>query len=195
VLPPAFPGDIAPGLTTFVTFSAADACGNGDFALGAVRVTVPSGSGIRYCFGAGAGAACPCGNAGLPLHGCNTSEGTGGVALTAQNFAPNGLGGGTVDMLATNFPPSAAVPGLLFSGTAVAGGGLGIAFGDGLLCVGGTITRLGVRFSQNGAVTYPLVHGGGAGTLHYQLWFRNNPIGFCNPTAGFNLSNAVTLTW
>jgi hypothetical protein len=194
VLPAVFPGDVAPGITTNVTFSAADACGNGDFALSSVRITVPNGSGTRYCFGNG-GAACPCGNAGLPSHGCNTSEGTGGVALTAQNFAPNGLGGGTVNFLATNFPVSAAVPGQLFNGTGVAGGGLGVVFGDGLLCVGGTLTRLSVNFSQNGAMLIPTVHGGGAGTFYYQLWFRNNPIGFCNPTAGYNMSNGVSLTW
>lgn len=194
-LPPVFPGDVSPGITTNVTFSAADACGNSDFALGSVRIVVPAGSGVRYCFGTGTGAACPCGNAGLPLHGCNTSEGTGGVALTAQNFAPDGLGGGTVTLLATNFPVAASVPGLMFSGTSVAGGGAGIVFGDGLLCVGGTITRLGVAFSSNGALGFPHVHAGGPGTLHYQLWFRNNPLAFCNPVAGYNFSNGVSLTW
>lgn len=195
VLPAVFAGDVSPGLTTNVTFSAADECGNSDFALGSVRVTVPGGAGTRYCFGSGAGAPCPCGNGGLPLHGCNTSEGTGGVALTAQNFVPNGGGGGTVNLLGTNFPVSAAVPVQAFTGTAVAAGGAGIAFGDGLLCVGGTITRLGVSFSQNGAVSLPLVHGGGGGTFYYQLWFRNNPLAFCNPTAGFNFSNGVSLLW
>jgi hypothetical protein len=74
-------------------------------------------------------------------------------------------------------------------------GGAGIVFGDGLLCVGGTITRHGVAFSQNGAVQFPLVHGGGAGTHHYQLWFRNNPLAFCDPAAGHNMSNGVSLTW
>ncbi|MBL8858901.1 MAG: exo-alpha-sialidase [Planctomycetes bacterium] len=194
-LPPTFPGDVSPGITTNVIFSAADVCGNSDFALGAVRVVVPFGAGVRYCFGNGGGTACPCGNVGLPNHGCNTSEGTGGVALTAQNFAPNGGGGGTVNILATNFPPAAMVPGQLFSGTATVAGGAGVVFGDGLLCVGGTITRLGVAFSQNGATLFPVVHAGGAGARHYQLWFRNNPLAFCDPAAAYNMSNAVTLIW
>ena len=58
-----------------------------------------------------------------------------------------------------------------------------------------TLTRLSVNFSANGAMQIPTAHLGGAGTFYYQLWFRNNPIGFCNPTAAFNMSNGVSLTW
>jgi hypothetical protein len=35
----------------------------------------------------------------------------------------------------------------------------------------------------------------GPGTFYYQLWFRDTPSSFCNPSTAFNLSNGRTLSW
>ena len=48
---------------------------------------------------------------------------------------------------------------------------------------------------RDAKMLYVFGHGAGAGTFHYQIWFRNQPIGFCDPVAAFNLSNGLTLTW
>jgi hypothetical protein len=97
------------------------------------------------------------------------------------------------------FLPSS--PALYFQGTSSLGAG--IAFGDGLRCVGGTITRLGVHASVGGASLHPVggsasisVAGGvtTAGTTrHYQVLYRNNAA-FCT-SAAFNLTNAVRVVW
>ena len=70
-----------------------------------------------------------------------------------------------------------------------------LAFGDGLLCLTGSVTRLFARPTSNGTVAHALTHGSGPGTFGYQLWFRNLPASYCDPLAGFNTSNACTLTW
>jgi hypothetical protein len=91
---------------------------------------------------------------------------------------------------------------LYVQGTTALGGGTGIAFGDGLRCVGGTVMRLAQRTNQGGASSYP-----GAGdpplsvtgavaapvTRVYQAWFRN-AAAFCTP-ATFNLTNGVSIEW
>ena len=69
----------------------------------------------------------------------------------------------------------------------------GTAFGDGLLCLGGTVVRLGATLASGGIGSVLVNHGAGAGTFHYQLWYRNNPP-FCTPSQ-FNLTNGIAILW
>jgi hypothetical protein len=91
---------------------------------------------------------------------------------------------------------------LYFQGTAQQGGGLGVAFGDGLRCAGGTIVRLGTKSNVGGASTYPtggdpsvsvrgLVTAGNV--RNYQVWYRN-AAAFCTSST-FNLTNGVSVLW
>jgi hypothetical protein len=93
-------------------------------------------------------------------------------------------------------------PALYFQGDGLFSGGAGFSFGDGLLCAGGTIVRLGVKFAAGNTSTYPgpgdpllSVQGGvAAGDVrHYQAWYRD-AVTYCTP-AFFNLTNAVTVNW
>ena len=72
-----------------------------------------------------------------------------------------------------------------------------VTFGDGLRCIGTPVVRLGGVVAFGGTSIHTFGHGTGAGggDFYYQLWFRNTPVTFCNPTAAFNLSSGRTLTW
>ena len=97
-------------------------------------------------------------------------------------------------MLRTAMGNPAIIP---IRSTVQSNGGNGTVFGDGLLCVGPPVVRLAAQFANAGSASLPINHGAmaGAGTFHYQLWFRNIPATFCDATAAFNLSNGVSLTW
>ena len=106
----------------------------------------------------------------------------------------------TVVLIASGLPAMGAV--LFLQGSAAENGGAGSALGDGLLCVGGTIVRLGTRTSAAGVVSFPAsgdpslsVRGApGLGTIRtYQAWYRN-AANYCTPST-FNLTNASRITW
>jgi hypothetical protein len=135
---------------------------------------------------------CPCGNTGAAGHGCENARGTGGVKVDVASYAPDALGGGTADLVGTGFPVAS-------SPTVVIVRSLGIeaspvALGDGLLCLDGTLVRLRAVTAVGGTANRTLNHGAGAGTFHYQLWYRSEPAPFCTPDA-FNLSNGVSVVW
>ncbi len=155
-------------------------------------------TGTAFCFGDGTGAACPCANNSVPLagEGCLHSGGTGGRLYATGTPS---LSGDTLLLQGVLMPNG---PTLYFQGSAQAAAGAGIAFGDGKLCVGGTITRLGVVFNVAGASTYPSgvllpvsVQGliGAPGTYHYQGWYRD-AAAFCTAST-FNLTNGLTVSW
>jgi hypothetical protein len=106
----------------------------------------------------------------------------------------------TLVLTGSGMPNAAA---LYFQGTAQVAGGNGAVFGDGLRCVGGTVTRLGTKTNVGGTSQYPeagdasvSVRGmNAAGNVRdYQCWYRNADPVFC-PPATFNLTSAVELTW
>lgn len=94
-------------------------------------------------------------------------------------------------------------PGLYFRGTSLFAGP-GLSFGDGLLCAGGTIIRMGVVFASGNVSSYPggttpaPVHTAGLSvggdTHYYQLWYRDGDTGYCT-SAFYNLTNAVECVW
>jgi hypothetical protein len=152
----------------------------------------PPEAGTPYCFGREEGA-CPCANARFADTGCDNAQLTGGLRLRALDFAPDGMGGGTVTLQGSNLP--------FFSTPAVVAlrsltpEDPPAPFGDGLRCVGlPGLTRVGATLASAGMGSVALSHGAGPGTFHYQLWYRNLPASYCTP-AGFNLSNAYALSW
>jgi len=161
------------------------------------------GVGTAYCFGDGSGAtACPCdpGQSGGPGEGCANSFGTGGK-LSASGIAQ--VSNDQVVLRVESLPPSTNA--LFFQGTAQTNGGNGQHFGDGILCAGGSVIRLGTRTTSGGVAQFgygiagdPLVSvrgqiPGGGGTRHYQVWYRNSA-SFCT-AAVFNLSQGLTIPW
>jgi len=142
----------------------------------------------------GALASCPCANPGNPDTGCDISQGTGGVGLSLaiqQNTPQN-----RVTWSGTGFPAASTPTSIVIRATSL-DPGAPVVFGDGLRCIGTPLVRLAATFASGGTATHSHGHGTGAGsgTFHYQLWFRNTPVMFCNPTAAFNLSSGRTLTW
>lgn len=157
------------------------------------------GAGTAYCLGDGAVASCPCGND-MPsgtVAGCANASGAAGT-LSAEGQAV--LGADTVVLRAMGLENR---PMLLFQGTTRAAGGAGSAFGDGLLCAGGAIRRIAVKWSTNGNCAYPegtepmlSVVGvvTSSGTRTYQAWYRDPAPGFCD-SALFNTTNGVEVAW
>jgi hypothetical protein len=91
--------------------------------------------------------------------------------------------------------PSGA-PVLFFQGTGIFNFGLGTPFGDGLLCAGATIDRLGVTFTNvngNGGLTFAPTGVSSGSTRFYQGWYRDSAA-FCT-SATFNLTSAFGTVW
>jgi hypothetical protein len=148
---------------------------------------------VPYCFGDGTGTPCPCGNNGAAGNGCASSVSAGGAHLSTSGLSL--LANDTLVLSGTAMPNSSC---LYFQGTTQ----IGVAFGDGLRCAGGAVTRLATKTNAGGASQYPAagdlpihVKGGVAapGTRTYQVWYRN-AASFCTP-ATFNLTNGVLITW
>ncbi len=161
----------------------------------------PSGPGqTSFCNAGEIGTnACPCsGPAPVGGTGCANSFGI-GARLAGTGTAS--ISGDTVVLNGTQMPVNSPV--LYFQGTLRHNAGLGQAFGDGLRCAGGQVTRLGTAInSGTGTSQYPSflqqsvsVRGGVTqpGTRTYQAWYRNVAT-FCTP-AGFNTSNGWEIFW
>ncbi len=152
-----------------------------------------------FCFGDGTGTACPCGNSGSAGNGCANSSFAAGARLSSGGIAGASVGTDSLVLTASDIPG----PGLFFQGDGQFGGGNGITFGDGLLCAGGTILRLGVVFPTGSSASYPggltpnPIHVGGATSAgdvrHYQCWYRDAVV-FCSVDT-YNLTQGLTLTW
>ena len=137
---------------------------------------------------------CPCDNAGRGDTGCDLAQATGGVRLRLAAQTKQPLNRAT--FVATGFPTEAIASGTLLRSSSLRPGGA-VVFGDGLFCLSGSIVRVGGAIGQIGGIRYVVGHGPhvGSGTFHYQLHLRNTPVLFCDPTAGFNLSNGRSVTW
>lgn len=155
-------------------------------------------SGSAYCLGDGTGADCPCGSPGNPGEGCAHGSSAGGATLAASGNAY--LAGDTFQLQVSGAPGS--TPGLILRGANQLNGGLGNPAGNGLLCTGCLCARSQIQFtSPEGETTFSEYQGApfgassyGAGLpANYQFWYRD-PANTCSG-AGFNLSNAWTVTW
>lgn len=155
-------------------------------------------TGEVYCSGDGSGTACPCGNASAIGSGvgCLNSLGTGG-RLRASGTAT--LAHDSVVLSGSQMTNGTV---LYFQGSARTNGGAGSVFGDGLVCAGGSVFRLGTKSNSGGASSYPgsadpriSVRGAipAPGTRYYQAYYRNIAA-FCTPS-GFNMTNGVKVRW
>jgi hypothetical protein len=159
----------------------------------------PTNPFTSFCNGDGGGTPCPCAP-GQPNYGCRNSLGYLGARLVAGGNP--GASAATDTM--TLYTVGLSGPGMFIQGTDVFAGGAGVAFGDGLLCSGGAITRLGIVFPESGYAVYPggltpnPVHIAGgpinAGDVrNYQVWYRDAAV-YCTE-ATFNLTQAVSAVW
>ena len=203
-------GGPAPGGDGFDSFSSALAL-SGDRALigaflsdlvasdaGAVYVyDLAADAGSAYCFGDGAGAACPCGANGAADAGCANTFGV-GASLTATGgaFASQD----TFQLAVSGAPPDKV--GLLLRGKNPVAGGAGLPAGDGLLCVTGQTARSQVQMTSaagetsftdwNGQPIGAASYGAGV-RANYQFWYRD-PAATCSGQ-GFNFSSAWSVVW
>jgi hypothetical protein len=153
-----------------------------------------------FCVTDGAGPDCPCGNTSELGNeaGCANTTGAGGRLVASGNPS---IFADTVVLSASGLPPGQPV--LFFQGSDTVASGIGTPFGDGRMCVGGQIRRLGVKIATGGVASYPEagdvpISVGGSITFvgttkHYQAWYRD-PGTFCT-AATFNLSNGITIDW
>jgi len=139
-------------------------------------------------------ASCPCSNPGSLHTGCDIKQATGGVSLStlSQQTSPQNR----VTWRGTGFPTTGTPAAILIRATGLDPAGPQI-FGDGLTCIGPPLVCLGAAFAIGGTSIHTHGHGAsvGSGQFYYQLWFRNQPAMYCDPTAAFNLSNGRILTW
>ncbi len=140
---------------------------------------------------------CPCGPFGNG-NACQNSVGTLGAALVPSGASS--LANDTLALAASGMPSGSFV--MFIQGTNSTHSGA--VLGDGVLCVGGTITRLGIKLVVGGAAVYPGVGDPAisvagqvltAGTqLAYQAYYRDGNTTFCTP-ATFNLTGGVRTRW
>ncbi|MBI5364141.1 MAG: VCBS repeat-containing protein [Planctomycetes bacterium] len=191
-----------------------DSTGDGDVDVLLLDATSPNQDGVwvlensgacstgdALCAGDGSATACPCGNGGANGRGCANSFDPNGAALSANGTAL--VAHDTLTLTVSGLPPTTLVH-FLQSDTAE-NGGAGVVFGDGLLCVGGTLRRLAVRqasagVAELGAGALPAVSLAQLGALPpqggtriYQARYRN-VANFCT-SATFNTSNAWRVVW
>jgi len=170
-----------------------------DGTSGAFRIDL-FGEYDSYCFGDGSGTPCGCGNANdesVPGSGCANGVFASGAKLVGHGSAS--LSADTLVLSCTGLEPGNS--GLYFQ----ADNDLspGSVWGDGLRCAGGSLRRLGVRFSDAAGASdtsgYPDPISTKAGniapgdTKHYQCWYRNPNGSPCG--ADFNASNGLVVTW
>jgi len=197
-----FDADAPPvaGVATIGTFEVA-----GTLAV-AVDVPGPAGApGELFCAGDGLDPSfatpCPCVNAGSVQHGCANSRNAAGARLLASGAtSPDTV------VLSASGELATALSIFLQGDTDVAGG---VAFGDGIRCVGGALKRHAVRNASGGAVAFPgpgdpsitqqsaalgdpLAPGS---TRSYQTYYRDPDLAFCPGGGSFNVTNAVRIAW
>jgi hypothetical protein len=157
-----------------------------------------------FCFGDGSivdhTSACPCGNFGDSGHGCAHSFSFSGALLTATGTAAND----DVVLVVSETPATSF--GLYMQHTTLGDQ----VFHDGILCAGGTLTRLRGRPSVGGTSMFPdpsfpqdatltlserggVTPGSGV-TRYYATWYRNASTSFC-PPATANVSNGWRIVW
>jgi hypothetical protein len=158
--------------------------------------------GTAFCFGDGSGNACPCdpGQAGMPGQGCANSTGQGG---RIEASGTPSVAADTITLHLSHLP--GATTAIIFQGTLQQNGGQGSQLNDGLLCVNGTVIRLGTKTQTAGASDWGYGVAGDVpisvrgqlpapgGTRHYQGWYRN-AASFCTPSTS-NYTNGWSIVW
>jgi hypothetical protein len=148
---------------------------------------------------------CPCANApaggGL---GCNNSSNTGGSQLSATGIAR--LSYDTVVFTTSGEKPTATS--IVLQGNSASS--TGVAFGQGVRCVAGTLQRLYMKTASGGSITAPQgsdlhVHARSAalgdtiapGTHRYYGVYYRDPtvLGGCPASSTFNITQQLDVLW
>ncbi len=149
-----------------------------------------------FCYGDGsAGSACPC-SAGIAGAGCPNSIFSSGASLFASGDAS--VSQDSLVLHGVSMPNATAV---YFQGTTSV---FGFVIDDGIMCVGGTITRLGSKLNAGNQSQYPVgseqpisirgaIPASAGVTRAYQCFYRNAAT-FCTPATS-NRTNALSVTW
>jgi hypothetical protein len=158
-----------------------------------------------YCFGA-APAPCNCGNHGAPENGCANAVFPGGANLAGLTPGdPPNVANDEVELVASRMTPLSIC--LFLQAPDQVAGGLGLPFGNGLLCLRGSVRRLAVTGTWLGTARYPgpfdaplSVRGAipaTGGTAYYQVLYRDaSPFGPCgDESLAFNLTNGLRIDW
>jgi hypothetical protein len=148
---------------------------------------------------------CPCGNtSGLRGVGCDNSSGSGGAVLIATGIAR--LSYDTV--VFTSDKAVSAAPSILLQGSDLSP--TGIAFGQGVRCVSGSLKRMYVKIPSAGSITAPEAgdlrvsarsaaagDGIAAGTHRYYGVYYRDPVvqGNCAAWATFNITQQLDILW
>lgn len=159
---------------------------NGVHSRGYIVEWETSGAGANFCTSAP--------NSATPMGGTTGSiiSNTGSTSVSAN------------DLVLSAGPMVVGEPGIFFYGNTELNGGMGLPFGNGFRCAGGTVVRFfpPVQANASGDMvlavdnSLPGTAGSGApiidmATLHFQSWYRDPAGG----GAGFNLSDGLTLTF
>ncbi|MBK7641566.1 MAG: hypothetical protein IPJ19_00725 [Planctomycetes bacterium] len=171
-----------------------------------VQFTVGGGA-VAYCDPGTAGvSACPCSNPPSgSLRGCNNSAATGGASLAASGNS--NLASDTLTLASSNQTPNGTT--IMLQGTS--SNGTGVAFGQGIRCIAGTLKRLYVKSPGGaGGITVP---GAGdptvsarsaalgdvitAGQHRYYMAYYRDPVvlGGCVGTSTYNATNSMDVPW
>jgi Tol biopolymer transport system component len=152
-------------------------------------------------------APCPCGNpASSSGRGCNNSSASGGASLAASGYAYLSLD--SVVFTTTAETPSATS--VLLQGTAT--NSSGAVFGQGVLCVAGTLQRLYTKSASGGSITAPSFGAGDAtvsahstalgdtiqaGESRWYAVYYRDPIvlGGCPTSSTFNATQTLAISW
>ncbi|MFN0009592.1 MAG: hypothetical protein ACKVXR_16970 [Planctomycetota bacterium] len=156
------------------------------------------------CSGAAPAATCPCGNSGIPGHGCENSVGSGGASLAASGLAS--LSSDSLRFTSTGELGSALT--IVLQGTSAMAP---LNFGDGVRCTGGALKRLYVKNAVNGVVVAPQAGDPSVSarsaalgdsipqgaTRPYQMYYRDGNASFCPAPAGntFNATSGTLIDW
>lgn len=160
---------------------------------------------VPFCFGDGSNGPCPCGNQAAPGEGQGCANSLGAAARLTNS------GNASVDtdtLTLTSSGESTNELSVFLQGHAQVAPA---AFGDGLMCIAGTLLRLYTHDSSGGSVTAPVGLGASisarsaslgdvisaGSTRYYQVYYRDSAAGFCPPPAGsgFNVSSALSILW
>ena len=173
------------------------------FFTGVGYIFAPLPTGMGFCYGdPGFGTPCPCANdndGSVPGSGCANGAFASGARLTGSGHPR--VSDDTLVLTTTGMDPNNS--GLYFQANNRIDDGNGQLFGDGLRCVGGSLTRLQVCASSSAGVSRTTIAIGAQGgvsagdTRRYQCWYRDNS-GLQPCGAGvydFNLSNGYEVVW
>ncbi len=160
------------------------------------------GPGVAYCAGDGLSSPpttpCPCANVGAAGNGCASSFNAAGAHIDAAGAVASD----TVVLTGSGMQASGIC--VFLQGDLVDPNAY--AFGDGITCTGGALTRLRAVALSGGSASFPVApetitlsqRGGvtvGSGAVRsYTVFYRNAAAAFCPPFT-FNVANSYQITW